>query len=218
MSSEKSPDENADPQLDLRVSHADRDRVAEQLRDAAGDGRLDLEELEERLERALTAKTYRDLEPLTADLPSAGHAVVRRPSTSPESTRIGGTPSQHRSQAILSESKRTGAWVVPASYAATAVLGQVEVDLRDASVEKSEIEIRCSSILGDIKVLVRPDVTVIDQLDTFLGEFRLRDKRRAELPPAGGPVVRISGQAVLGSVTVYRLPAGESRLGLHWRH
>ncbi|MGH3386866.1 MAG: DUF1707 SHOCT-like domain-containing protein [Nocardioidaceae bacterium] len=213
---QKSPEEH--PDLDLRVSHQDRDRVAEQLRDAAGDGRLDLDELEDRLERALTAKTYRDLEPLTADLPSARHAVVRRPSTSPESTRIGGTPTQHRSQAILSESKRTGAWVVPASYTATSVLGQVELDLRDASFEQSEVEIRCSSILGEIKVLVRPDVTVIDQVGTFLGEFKLRDKRRAEPPPAGGPVVRISGHAVLGSVTVYRLPAGEPRLGLHWGH
>ena len=53
----------------LRVSDADRHRVGELLREAAGEGRLDIEELEERLEAAYAAKTYADLVPLTADLP-----------------------------------------------------------------------------------------------------------------------------------------------------
>lgn len=53
----------------MRVSHADRDRVVEILREAAGDGRVDAQELDERLERALTARTFAELEPLTRDLP-----------------------------------------------------------------------------------------------------------------------------------------------------
>src|ERR1700743_1271617 len=60
----------------LRVSHEDRDRVAEALRVAAGDGRLSAGELDERLERALTARTYDDLAVLVADLPPAGHALA----------------------------------------------------------------------------------------------------------------------------------------------
>ena len=60
----------------LRVSHEDRDRVAEALRVAAGDGRLSADELDERLERALTARTYDDLAVLVADLPPAGHALA----------------------------------------------------------------------------------------------------------------------------------------------
>jgi len=54
---------------ELRVSDADRDRVAERLRGAAGEGRLTADELEERLERALSARTDAELEPLVADLP-----------------------------------------------------------------------------------------------------------------------------------------------------
>ncbi|KPC69602.1 hypothetical protein ADL27_54005, partial [Streptomyces sp. NRRL F-6602] len=57
------------PRDQLRVSHEERDAVVERLRDAAGDGRLDIDELEERVGRALTAKTYGELAPLTADLP-----------------------------------------------------------------------------------------------------------------------------------------------------
>ena len=62
----------------LRVSHEDRDQVAEALRIAAGDGRLSSDELDERLERALTARTYNELAVLVADLPPAGNALFAK--------------------------------------------------------------------------------------------------------------------------------------------
>jgi hypothetical protein len=52
-----------------RAADADREETADRLREAAGDGRLDQDELEERLEAALQAKTYGELEVLTGDLP-----------------------------------------------------------------------------------------------------------------------------------------------------
>ncbi len=65
----------------LRISDADRHQVAELLREAAGEGRLDIEELDERLEAAYSAKTYGDLVPLTADLPvnAPQHPPARGP-------------------------------------------------------------------------------------------------------------------------------------------
>jgi hypothetical protein len=54
----------------LRASDADRDTVAERLRQAAVDGRLEPDELEERLHLALRARTYGDLRRLVADLPA----------------------------------------------------------------------------------------------------------------------------------------------------
>jgi hypothetical protein len=53
----------------LRASDAERDAVAERLRQAAAEGRLDTEELEERLDVALRARTYGELRRLVADLP-----------------------------------------------------------------------------------------------------------------------------------------------------
>ena len=53
----------------LLASDADRERVAERLRAAAGEGRLSADELEERLEGAFSARTEAELEPLVADLP-----------------------------------------------------------------------------------------------------------------------------------------------------
>jgi hypothetical protein len=52
-----------------RIGDADRERVAERLRVAAGEGRLAPDELEERLEAAFAARTEADLAPLVADLP-----------------------------------------------------------------------------------------------------------------------------------------------------
>src|SRR5574340_1054674 len=54
---------------ELRASHEDRDEIAGQLLVAAGDGRLTAGELDQRLEAALTARTYGELAALTADLP-----------------------------------------------------------------------------------------------------------------------------------------------------
>ena len=56
---------------ELRASHEDRDRVVELLRISAGDGRLTADELDERLEQAMTARTYGELAKLVTDLPVA---------------------------------------------------------------------------------------------------------------------------------------------------
>ena len=57
-------------QRTLRCSDLDRERVAETLRAATGDGRLTLTELEERLGAVYAARTYGELEPALADLPA----------------------------------------------------------------------------------------------------------------------------------------------------
>jgi hypothetical protein len=54
----------------LRASDADRDAVAERLRRAAVEGRLEPDELEQRMHLALRARTYGELDRLLADLPA----------------------------------------------------------------------------------------------------------------------------------------------------
>jgi hypothetical protein len=208
------------------VSHDDRERVVERLRHAAGEGRLDIEELEERLERAFAAKTYRDLQPLLSDLPgrpgttpppapSPADVVAPRPPhpVAPFSTALGGTPTVTRSQAILGDQRRTGLWVVPGHYTATALLGSVLLDLREASFAEREVTVSCSVFLGEVKIRVAPDVTVVDDSATaILGEVKQRHSRDLPPPPPGGPVLRVTGTVVLGEVTVERLAPGERRV------
>jgi hypothetical protein len=73
-----------DQRGDLRASDADRQRVADQLRRALDEGRLDLHEYDERLQRAYASKTYAELGSLLTDLPGAvGPERSRLAATSP---------------------------------------------------------------------------------------------------------------------------------------
>ena len=63
------PRPSADSRPELRASDADRELVAERLRDALAEGRLDMEEFGERLDAVYQARTYGELAPLTKDLP-----------------------------------------------------------------------------------------------------------------------------------------------------
>lgn len=62
----------------LRASDADREQVTKRLQQASTEGRLAAEELEQRVERALSARTYGELETVLADLPAAGRAFGER--------------------------------------------------------------------------------------------------------------------------------------------
>ena len=65
---------------DLRVSDAERHAVVEVLRRHTGDGRLSLEEFEERVDEALRARTRAELDTVTRELPPLPHATPPRPS------------------------------------------------------------------------------------------------------------------------------------------
>src|SRR5258708_29884803 len=88
---------------ELRVSYEERDRGGEELRVAAGDGRLTAEELDERLEVALTARTYAQLASVTRDLPSAAGVKLGAPAPK-DLVRI---------DCRASSVERTGPWLVP---------------------------------------------------------------------------------------------------------
>jgi len=72
-------------QSGLRASDADREHIAERLRQATTEGRLSPEELDERLGVAFSARTYGELHPLVADLPKG---VVTRRRRSPLATSV----------------------------------------------------------------------------------------------------------------------------------
>ena len=65
---------------EMRAADADRQAVADQLKAALDEGRLDLHEYDERLQQAYAAKTYGDLQPLLQDLPTVAVPVPRPPS------------------------------------------------------------------------------------------------------------------------------------------
>lgn len=187
MASPQQPD-------DLRASDQDRHRVAEQLHAAAAEGRIDLDELGERLGTLYSARTYGELVPLTRDLPveATARPVARAAPQGAEGPSV--------SIAIMSGTDRSGEWVVPVRHTAVALMGGVELDLRHARFAGDEITIIAVAIMGGIDIVVPEHLNV--EVDGFglMGGF---DGRGAGVR-SGGPRVRIVGFAFMGGVDVKR--------------
>ncbi len=213
------PLEPVDP-MQLRISDADRHRVAEFLRDAAGDGRLDLAELDERLGATYAAKVYAELVPLLADLPGEAplppSAPVRRPAGTPPSYPVADLPSPTSSFAMMSGQTRKGLWAVGASHTAVSVMGGVDLDLREAVFTNRELVINATAVMGAVDIVVNARTQVVVEGIGVMGAF---EEGRAKVPAEldeHSPVVRVRGLALMGAVTVTRkaMPGqGRKRLG-----
>jgi DUF1707 SHOCT-like domain len=148
-----SPGVNSPRPQELRASHADRDVVVEQLRVAAGDGRLSAEELDERLELALSARTYAELVPLTADLPAAGAA----------STALAGRTAPKDLMRIdcgSGHARRDGQWVVPRRLEVKVTSGHVRLDFTKAIITEPVLELAAEIKSGHLQIITRPGIAV----------------------------------------------------------
>lgn len=206
--------EPVDPR-DLRISDADRHRVAELLREAAGEGRLDLDELDQRLEQAYAARTYGDLVPLTLDLPThtdttpvvrAAGSPVPAPGGRPVPWTPGPPPTWNTSLAIMSESTRGGVWLVGERHVATSVMGSVVIDLREAvfPAGRGDVTIWAVAVMGSVQVLVDHTTAVVVDGFGIMGAFQEHRSRFPVEVDTAGPVVRVTGVALMGSVEVRR--------------
>ena len=185
----------------MRVSDSDREQAADVLREAAGQGRISLDELDERLESAYAAKTYADLTAVTRDLPGPAQAPSAvQPAMA---GRIGGTPRSKFSVAIMSGARRMGRWVVPRTYVGVAVMGGIELDLREAQFSEPEVTIHAYTCMGGIEITVPEDVDVDVSGFAFMGGF---DHNASGPGVPGAPRVRILGFALMGGVDVRRKP------------
>jgi hypothetical protein len=185
----------------MRVSDSDRERAADVLREAAGHGRITMDELDERLELTYAAKTYADLAAVTRDLPGPAQAPSAvQPAMA---GRIGGTPRSKLSVAIMSGARRMGRWVVPRNYVGVAVMGGIELDLREAQFSEPEVTIHAYTLMGGIEITVPEDVDVDVSGVAFMGGF---DHNASGPGVPGAPRVRIIGFALMGGVDVRRKP------------
>ena len=193
-----------DPAL-LRVSDADRHKVAEILRQAAGEGRLDLDELDERLESAYAAKTYADLIPITADLPVRGSEQLPLPGPQQAGPLVPAT--RHDSTlAFMGGASRKGLWEVGASHTAFAMWAGITLDLREARLTSRETVIYANAIWAGIDIIVNARTHVIVDGIGIMGGFeQARDKVAPEIGP-DSPVLRVKGVALMAGVSVQRKP------------
>jgi uncharacterized protein DUF1707 len=183
----------------MRISDADRHQVAEVLREAAGEGRLDLDELGERLEATYAARTYADLVPITRDLPAQRPAQAHVPQVAPgQATRY------DSSVAIMSGVDRKGIWEVGPTHSAFCVMGGIDIDLRQAVFTSPEVVITANTLMGGVDIIVNEHTRVVVDGAGIMGTFeQARDKVEPQLSQSS-PVVRVRGVAIMGAVTVVR--------------
>ncbi|MGX1757580.1 DUF1707 SHOCT-like domain-containing protein [Streptomyces lydicus] len=201
----------------LRASDADRERVAEILRDAVAEGRLAMEEFDERLDAVYRARTYRELEVLTADLPVGATAPaplsLRKESTAPAPWAeriVDGAEGSSAGLAFLGGFQRKGRWTIGRRFTAACLMGGGEIDLREADFAGPEVVVSCWVLMGGVNVVVPPGVHVEVRGVGIMGGF---DSREEGVPgEPGAPRVIVRGLAMMGGVGVERkLPRAEKR-------
>ncbi|NUP52264.1 MAG: DUF1707 and DUF2154 domain-containing protein [Catenulispora sp.] len=192
----------------MRASDADRDRVAEALREAYAEGRLDVDEHNERIDRAYKARTLGELTPLLSDLPQRHLTAMPAPTSGGVIGPQASMPPEYapgsKISAIFAEQTRGGRWLVPSQTTAAAVFGSITIDLRDAVLTQREVVIIANAVFGSIQIKVPHGVVVHDEGTAIFGSRTGSDRARAgDVPPGpDSPVVIVRGVALFGEVSV----------------
>lgn len=104
---------------------------------------------------------------------------------------------------FLSSTERHGSWRLPRRMRVVAVLGNVELDLREAVIGFGVSLIETVSVMGNIEITVPPEIAIECEGDALLGNFSVEYKGKVNTAAASGErTIRITGSAYLASVTV----------------
>ncbi|MFD3971588.1 DUF1707 domain-containing protein [Streptomyces cyaneofuscatus] len=182
----------------IRASDADRDRIADILREAMAEGRLTADEHAERVDLVYRAKTVGELQPLVRDLPAASAGAAPGPASQPYA--YGPEPQDGPTDslvAVFSSATRKGRWRVGPRTNAFSLFGSVEIDLTEALFSQRLTVINATAIFGSVEIRVPENVTLRGSGTGVLGDF---DVRTLESMDPEAPVVVVNGYAVLGSV------------------
>lgn len=175
---------------ELRASDTDRERTADRLRAAGGDGRLTVDELDERVQAAYAATTRGELARLTTDLeaPAPETGVVVRE----------GEGGARWIVSILGGSDRRGRWRLSPRATSVNILGGSNIDLSEVELAAPRIELTVFALLGGA------DVIVPEGLNVDVSEFALLGGNHVKVGPSGSgePRVHIKLISVLGGSNV----------------
>jgi DUF1707 SHOCT-like domain/Cell wall-active antibiotics response LiaF, C-terminal len=178
----------------VRVSDSEREAVVERLNVATSEGRLTLEEFGDRVTDALAARTRGDLDKLVGDLPATG----ARTSAPASAVSAVGRVSQITP---IGSVKRRGRWRIDRDMEIGTQIGSIKLDLRQAEIAASQVELHVRAVIGSVKVWIPRGVAVEVDGQTVLGSRSVHE----ESPQPFAPVLRLRIDTVIGSVKVYRV-------------
>ncbi|MFE9676206.1 DUF1707 domain-containing protein [Streptomyces sp. NPDC006259] len=184
---------------ELRASDADRDRIADILREALAEGRLTADEHAERVEGVLAARTVGELDAFIRDLPAAHQRPASPRMPAPNRPTAGAIPADPDDNlvAVFSASVRRGRWRAGRRIHAYAIFGSVEIDLSEALFEYQQVVIKAVSVFGNVEILVPENVSLRGTGGGVLGNFEVDT---LDSPDPDAPVVYVDGWSVLGNV------------------
>jgi hypothetical protein len=160
--------------------------VVEQLRDAAAEGRIDLDELDSRLEQALTSKTHAELAVLTADLPRLSSSESQLPLV-----LKGG---------VYGVSRGPGRWEVPGHVIARGGVGGVKVDFTRVECRLTEVAVEAYGETSGVTIVI-PDGWTADTSGMDPGVGGLTDTTTSDRLP-GTPLIRLTGSGGTAGVVI----------------
>lgn len=200
----------------------DRERVIQALCSHYANDALTTQELEDRFAIANRATSPRELQELLVSLPllpARGRLLVPPPAASPlvpapSPASVVSATREKRIVAFMSEAKRSGEWVPGGLNVVRAIMGSVQLDLREALLSQGEIVFDVSAIMGEVKFTVPPGLRVECEGAAIMGEFDQLHLAGTDDP--GAPLVRIHGSAIMGAVRIKTRLPGESGIAA-WR-
>lgn len=206
------------PPSDYGEAHPDRvalqkarEDTIERLSDAFARDVLTLEGFEQRVDRAFACRGVNEFDALLADLgvTRAERALVRVAPELPVAADLAEpsplTPQPERvALSVLGNVERRGAFALPRLGKALSLLANLELDLRDITFPRGVTELRVSAVLGNVEIIVPPNIAVETDGSGILGSFA--SVARHPIDPRGEPVLRIRGNAILGSVEIRTMP------------
>ena len=192
-----------------RASDADRDQVAEVLNSAYAEGRLTLDEHQERTQTALQAKTFDDLTDLTADLVPLQSLPVHAPAGRQLVVRDGANPDSDKMSTVMSTVKREGSWRIRAHSVVNNLMGDIKLDLTQATFDAPVVELTGTQLMGSMLLRVPPGVTIVNEVTNVMGETSIKDIGE---PDPSMPTIVLKGTNIMSDIKV-RGPKKPSR----WR-
>lgn len=176
----------------LRAADADRERTVATLREHAVEGSLSLEEFTDRMSTAYLARTKDELEELLRDLPAGGTPPVSRR----KPTRV--------VFSVFGSSEREGRIRIKRRVTCLTCFGNVDLDLRRATLEHEVVTVIAVGLFGAIDVYV-PEGVEVDLHGLALGGHK-RARGNDPSPRPGTPLVRVIGISIFAGIDVWRVP------------
>ena len=168
------------------LTDVEREAAAERLADAAGAGRLTLEEFSDRVGVVWGADSRAELERATAgiELPPP----------------VGSTRTVSRVISVMGDQRRAGRWRLPSRLTGWVLMGDIHLDLRAVVCTEPEVDIVTWTVMGDLEIVVPDGVEVELRGFDLMGDRELRLAPVRRVP--GTPLIRVRAYTLMGDVKI----------------